>query len=257
MSIRNKFDITTNKFYLVFDDNKNTTDKDVYTELFNGSISDYLGFKSYPMVMYAGKAMKHLQRTIDLAASIIEEPFFSPDGDKKTIASCSVALNELKKYNYYDFVGVYQIEDIYKIVDYKHVSELVQKECGYRFLEIPKELYIKLSVVENIRANREENKRKAKEKKEFLEEAEKIISTVRYPATPEKQQTKEEFNFLPILIFLFLLYAFNCFYLAYTETKNETPLSVAGEFVTYLVNPTKTFHDTGERYKLIRQANYN
>lgn len=76
MSIRKKFDITTKKFYLVFDDNKNTTDKDVYTELFNGSISDCLGFKSYPMVMYAGKAMKHLQRTIDLAASNIEEPFF-------------------------------------------------------------------------------------------------------------------------------------------------------------------------------------
>lgn len=164
MSIKNKFDVTAQKFYLVFNDNDTTADKNIYSELFNGSISDYLGFKSYPMVMYAGKAKKHLQRTIDSAASIIEKPFFSPDGDNKTIASCSVALNELKKYNYYDLVGVYQVDSVYKVVDYKRVSELVQKECGYRLIEIPKELYIKLSVVKNIRTTREENKRKAKEK---------------------------------------------------------------------------------------------
>lgn len=218
MSIRKKFDITTKKFYLVFDDNKNTTDKDVYTELFNGSISDCLGFKSYPMVMYAGKAMKHLQRTIDLAASNIEEPFFSPDGDKKTIASCSVALNNLKKYNYYDLVGVYQVHSVYKVVDYKRVSDLVQKECGYRFLEIPKELYIKLSVVENIRANREENKRKAKEKKEFLEEAEKIISTVRYPAeTVDASEVKSQYTLMLILGWVFTASVIG--YLFYTHAN--------------------------------------
>lgn len=226
MSIRKKFDITTKKFYLVFDDNKNTTDIDVYTELFNGSISDYLGFKSYPMVMYAGKAMKHLQRTIDLAASIIEEPFFSPDGDKKTIASCSVALNELKKYNYYDLVGVYQIEDIYKIVDYKHVSELVQKECGYRFVEIPKELYIKLSVVENIRATREENKRKAKERKESLEEAEKVISTLRYPAeTVDACEVKSEYMLMSILGWAFTASVIG--YLFYTHANLSSIILIA------------------------------
>lgn len=149
MSIRNKFDITKKKFYLVFNDNDTTTDKDVYTDLFNGSISDYLGFKSHPMVMYAGKAIKHLQRELDASTSMTEDLFWNHDGFKKSIASCSVALNELKKYNHYDLVGVYQIGDIYKVVDYKNVSELVQKESGYRLVEIPKELYIKLSAAKN------------------------------------------------------------------------------------------------------------
>ncbi|MDY4309945.1 hypothetical protein SOX05_08700 [Pseudomonas putida] len=149
MSIRNKFDITTKKFYLVFDDNDTTTDKDVYTDLLNGSISDYLGFKSHPMIMYAGKAIKHLQRELDASTSMTGDIFWNHDSFKKSIASCSVALNELKKYNYYDLVGVYQIGDIYKVVDYKNVSELVQKESGYRLVEIPKELYIKLSAAKN------------------------------------------------------------------------------------------------------------
>lgn len=55
----------------------------------------------------------------------------------------------MKKYNYYDLVGVYQVDSVYKVVDYKRVSELVQKECGYRLVEIPKPLYLKLSANEN------------------------------------------------------------------------------------------------------------
>ncbi|WP_350613270.1 hypothetical protein [Pseudomonas sp. HY7a-MNA-CIBAN-0227] len=157
MNFKNKFNVTTKKFYMVLD-----TDEIKEGELlfiYNGSINDYL---HESLVSYAGKAIKTINRTINEKLEILSSTnndFAYRHDLMSIIARLTDTVNELSKYREYDLVGIYDKSSYdYKVVDYKKVEELAMKNIGYKFVEIPKELYIKLVTIENKTKNSYKNK---------------------------------------------------------------------------------------------------
>lgn len=166
MNFKNKFNVTTNKFYMIFRMKEGEVGKFLFTH--NGSISDYFAdYIDIPLVTYAGKAIKAVNRTIneklERLSTLDENTRFLESSLKIEIAGLSNTVNKLSKYNEYDLVGIYEKDDYYyEVVDYKKVEELVMKDKEYKFVEISKEIYTKLAVIENKKKTQEYNKNKPK-----------------------------------------------------------------------------------------------
>lgn len=150
MNFKNKFNATTKKFYIVLNADKGSEGE--FLCLHNGSISDYFtDFTGLPLVMYAGKAIKAINRDIKKNINVIEQEKSAwwIERKRSEIAGWSIAVNELSAYKPYDLIGIYGEGDTFKIVDYKNIDTIVQSNLGYKFVEISKEIYIKLAAIEN------------------------------------------------------------------------------------------------------------